>query len=115
MKIIIAGGRYFIPQKQHHIWLITKLKEIGCTEVICGMAKGADTFGMMVALQNGFEVLRFYANWDKYGKSAGYKRNIEMAKVADACILFPGGRGTGHVKNIAIKHRLQLIEYKDGI
>jgi hypothetical protein len=113
MKVIIAGGRDFIPLPKHKSWLIRVLSQIEADTVICGMAKGADTFGMMVALQNNLTVLKYPADWDKYGKSAGYRRNVEMAKVADACILFPGGKGTEHMKNIAIEYNLKLIEYKE--
>ena len=112
MKVIIAGGRDFIPEPKHKSWLYRVLSQIEATTVICGMAKGADTFGMKVALELGLTVLRFPANWDLHGKSAGRIRNEEMAKVADACILFPGGKGTAHMKSIAEYYVLTVIEYQ---
>lgn len=36
-----------------------------------------------------------------------------MAKVSDICILFPGGKGTMHMKNIAKEHGLKIILYKN--
>jgi len=113
MKVIIAGGRDFIPQDIHAFWLVVQLKELKTTEIICGMAKGADTFGRDVAKIYKIPILEFPADWDKYGKSAGYRRNVEMAKIADACILFSGGKGTEHMRNIAIEYGLKLIEYVD--
>ena len=52
---------------------------------------------------------RFPADWDKYGKAAGYKRNGEMARNADALIAFWDGksRGTKHMIDLAKKYDLQ--------
>jgi len=113
MKVIIAGGRDFIPLLKHKSWLVGVLSQIEAKTIICGMAKGADQFGKEIAIDLGLMVSCYPADWDKYGKSAGYRRNVEMAKVADACILFPGGRGTEHMRNIAIEYGLKLIEYKE--
>ena len=55
------------------------------------------------------------ADWNKHGKSAGYRRNEEMAKVADACICFWDGvsKGTMHMINLAKEYGLEteVIEY----
>lgn len=111
MKVIVAGGRDFIPNEGHEEWLISTLKLMKATHVVCGMARGADIFGLQIAEKMGLSVLKYPADWDKYGKSAGYKRNEQMAKVADACILFPGGKGTGHMSDIARKKGLIVWEW----
>jgi len=45
------------------------------------------------------------AEWDKYGKSAGYRRNQDMANVAEALIAIRVGgessKGTTHMIKIA--------------
>jgi len=115
MKVIIAGGRDFIPKRSHRMWLLEQLTSLKVTHVICGMATGADTFGKDIADEFGLEVLKYPADWKTFGKSAGYKRNLEMAQVADACILFPGGVGTKHMEDIAKKYDLILIKYEDSI
>jgi len=40
----------------------------------------------------------------------GYVRNTQMAKYADACVVFWDGesRGTKHMIDLAKKHKLQL-------
>lgn len=50
------------------------------------------------------------ADWDIYGKSAGYIRNAEMAKYADACVVFWDGksRGTKHMIDLAKKEGIGL-------
>lgn len=114
MRVIVAGGRDLIPNKNHVRWLIDTLLKLGTTEVICGMAKGADTLGKQVALKMNIPVKEFPADWNKYGRSAGPIRNAEMAKNADACILFPGGNGTANMKMLATVNKLKIMEYENG-
>lgn len=111
MKIIVAGGRDFVPTNEHKNWLISKLRENNCTLVISGCARGADTFGEIVANELKIPISKFTANWNLYGKSAGYKRNVQMAENADCVILFPGGNGTQHMYNIACELGLKVIKY----
>jgi hypothetical protein len=48
--------------------------------------------------------------WDLFGKKAGYMRNEEMAKVADAAIIFWDGKSKGskHMIDISKKYNLKL-------
>ena len=111
MKTIVAGGRDFIPTSHHYKWLIEQFFEIGTTEVFNGLAQGADTFGASVANQIGIPVREFPADWKKHGRAAGPIRNQLMADEAEACILFPGGKGTQDMKKRALKNHLICIEY----
>lgn len=113
MRVIVAGGRDLIPNKNHVRWLIDTLVNLGTTGVICGMAKGADTLGKQVALKMNIPVKEFPADWNKYGKMAGPIRNAEMANYADACVLFPGGKGTANMKMLATVNELVVIEYTE--
>ena len=66
---------------------------------------------------------RFPADWDKYGKSAGYRRNVEMAKFAiedqnkGLLIAFWDGksRGTKWMIDIAKRYGLdvEVVQYVD--
>ena len=49
------------------------------------------------------------ADWEKHGKSAGYKRNQEMANVSTHLIAFWDGksRGTKHMIDIAKRDALK--------
>ena len=77
--------------------------------IVCGEARGADSLGKRLAYEKGWKVLSFPADWDKHGKAAGYKRNDEMARNADALIAFWDGksRGTKHMIDLAKKYGLQ--------
>jgi hypothetical protein len=111
VKIIVAGSRNFNDYnllKENLDFLIQGRKE---TEIVSGTAKGADLLGERYAREEGFFIKRFPADWNKYGKKAGYIRNEEMAKYADACVCFWDGssRGTESMINLAKKHNLRTI------
>lgn len=85
------------------------------TTVISGTAPGADTMGEKWAESRNIPVIKMPANWDLYGKSAGYKRNVEMAKIANYVVVFWDGisNGTRHMINIAndMKITCWIIKY----
>jgi hypothetical protein len=84
MKVIIAGGRTFNDYNllyQKCDKALTMQKEV---EIVSGTANGTDKLGEKYANEKGFTIKQFPANWDSHGKSAGYIRNEEMAKYADA-------------------------------
>ena len=73
------------------------------TSVVSGGARGVDRMGELYAQIHRLPCDVCAANWNLYGKSAGYKRNVEMANNAEALIALWDGvsRGTGHMINIA--------------
>lgn len=111
MKVIIAGGRDFKGENIHAEWIKEKFIELDCTEIVSGHCAGADYFGEVIAHIVEIPCTIFPADWAALGKSAGPVRNEQMAEYADACILFPGGRGTEDMKRRALKHGLKVVEY----
>lgn len=111
MKVIIAGGRDFNDYK-HLSEVLDHLKKP--FDVVCGEAKGADSLGKRYAKEHELTVHSFPADWDTHGKSAGYKRNEQMADFADACIAFWDGqsRGTKHTIDIATRKGLKCLVVK---
>ena len=73
------------------------------TLILCGEAEGADTLGKKYAFDRGLAVEPHPADWRKNGRGAGYMRNREMLKTADALVAFWDGssRGTKHMIDIA--------------
>ncbi len=71
--------------------------------IVSGGAKGADNLGKRYAEYWGMKYIEFLPNWDLYGKSAGFKRNIEIITKADHIWAFWDGlsNGTRHSLNIA--------------
>lgn len=113
MRTIIAGGRDFIGTREHYEWLLGLKEKIPITVVLCGEARGADTFGKEWALENDLPVESYHANWNVLGKRAGYVRNLEMAKKAEACILFPGGKGTQMMEQLATSYGLKTYKWSN--
>ena len=84
------------------------------TSVVCGMAKGADALGADYADCYSHPIHPFPADWKKFGRSAGYRRNEEMAKFGEACIVLWDGesRGSKHMIDLAVKYKLPTLVYK---
>lgn len=102
VKLIVAGGRDFNNLALVSEYLIKGMGQCTQLEIVCGKARGADRMGELAANQLGLPVAEFPADWDKFGKSAGYKRNTQMAEYADELLAFWDGksRGTQHMIEI---------------
>lgn len=94
MRLIIAGGRAYKGTNADWTVLERLHALYHFSEVFTGQCTGADQFGALWAEAHEIPVRPFPADWDTHGKSAGPIRNREMAKAANACICFPGGKGT---------------------
>ena len=109
MRLIIAGGRYYCFTEADLKFLDEKfLGEV--TEVVSGAATGADKCGELWANCNGILIQQFPAEWDMYGRRAGPLRNKQMAEYADAVVLFPGGKGTDSMYNLAKRYGLEIYD-----
>lgn len=114
MKTIIAGSRHI--SNYQYVKNAINLSKFHITEIISGNANGIDKLGEQFANDNNITLTIFPANWNKYGKAAGYKRNIQMAQYAQ-----PNGQliaiwdnispGTKHMINIAKKYNLSIFVY----
>jgi hypothetical protein len=138
MRIIIAGGRDFDNYEllvNNAVSIVARLagqnteKKFTSTgfeyivpvdkiyEIVSGCAKGADQLGEKFAKAFKFQLKQFPADWDKFGKSAGYKRNEQMALYAKedpnfgVLIAFWDGKskGTKHMIDLAYKHGLKVF------
>lgn len=114
MKLIVAGGRDFVNTNRM-IEELQKLVNSGnipdCPELVCGMARGADMLAYSLWANNRMPIHNFPANWDKYGKSAGYRRNQEMGEFADAAVCFWDGESKGTKHMIDTMNRLNKPVY----
>lgn len=98
-------------------------KHIEKTTIISGGANGADTMAEMYAFRREIETKIFPANWQLYGKKAGFLRNVQMheyiAKYKHRkCIAFWDGvsKGTSHNFELAKKYNtpMEICLYKTG-
>lgn len=114
LKCIIAGGRDFndfdVLQDTLN-WVFDAAIERGDDiSIISGTARGADQMGERYATDHQLHVARYPADWNRYGKSAGYKRNEQMAYEATHLVAFWDGksRGTKHMIDIACANGLNV-------
>ncbi len=117
MKLAIIGSRTFNNYALLKSYLDPHKHKI--TLIVSGGAKGADTLGEKWANQNNIPTLIFPADWDKYGKRAGYLRNEDIIKNCDVCVAFWDGvsKGTQHSLNLCKKYNTPfiIIEYEKKI
>lgn len=118
MRVIIAGGRDFINRRKFAYAMEDISKDIKITEVVCGMCRGADMMGRGWAMAHDIPVKEMPADWNEYGKRAGYVRNAEMAQYGDALIAFWDGLslGTKNMMEVALKKGLYVkrVGYHSG-
>lgn len=88
-KVCICGCRDFTNYdffKEKCLFLLKN--HLPNVIIISGGAKGVDTLAERFAKELNLQNDIYKADWGKYGKSAGPKRNLEMVKNADGVIAF---------------------------
>lgn len=108
-KLIVAGGRDFNDYERlsEVLWDMSTIsyadKDVS---IVSGMARGADALGHRFAKENNVVVYEFPADWDKYGKRAGFIRNEEMGRFSDGLLAFWDGQSKGTAQMIQFMHSL---------
>ena len=108
MKVLVCGGRDYNDYQK----VRETLDGFGVSAIIQGGARGADSLGGTYANQRGISCRVFKADWDRYGKSAGFRRNQQMLDEGkpDVVVAFPGGKGTADMVKRAKKAGIKVIE-----
>lgn len=116
MKVIIAGSRH-MTQDYTLIGAAVVSSGFEVSEVVCGLARGADTWGKEWAIIRSIPVKEFPADWDKFGKAAGSIRNGQMMEYADAAIvlIWDGSRGSQNMIDQMQKAKKPCFVVKNGI
>lgn len=94
MRVLVCGSRD-LPEEEgyervrDHLVMLDGLHRI--TLIIEGEARGADTFARLWASVAGIPVMKFPADWKKYGRAAGPIRNKQMLDEGkpDLVVAFP--------------------------
>lgn len=120
LGVIIAGSRYFWEYGTFAEVTDKMLSNYAPSDItiISGGANGADQLAERYARENGIKIIVMPANWEKFGKSAGYRRNEAMHKRLNdfekkACLCFWDGqsKGTKHNFGLSIRYEEQLKVY----
>jgi len=118
MKILICGSREFSDYNNFSRRMDEYLSssDMSQIEIVSGGAKGADSLAQRYAEERQLKFTLFPADWQQYGRSAGYIRNGEMAKYCsgpkNTCVAFWDGKslGTKHMMHTALKERMSVVK-----
>ena len=93
MKVAVIGSRNL------QVWDLENYLPEGTTEIVSGGARGIDTCARRYALACGLKLTEFLPEYDKYGRGAPLRRNLQIIDYADTVIAFWDGasRGTKYV------------------
>lgn len=100
MKVLICGSRNItdpslVSQAVSNSGIIP-------THIISGGARGIDRLAYAYAVSRSIGFTEYPADWDRYGKRAGFIRNYAMVGAADAVIAVWDGTSPG------TKHSIEL-------
>lgn len=119
MRVLVCGSRNWKDDKFIHEYLEVFNKNYhGYGEIdvlIHGGARGADTIAGEFAESNNIKVVKFSAEWKKYGKAAGPMRNNKMLTEGkpDIVIAFINknqrSRGSKHMVRLAKKANIITV------
>ena len=110
MKVLVCGSRDWVDRQI----IRERLLELPSQAIIVeGGCRGADLLARDVALEIGLEVVEFPAAWNKYGKSAGPKRNIKMLNTGPQLVIafhddLQKSKGTKHTVDEARKRGIKV-------
>lgn len=108
-RIVVAGTRSYENYEEAKAFIdmcIRNIREEHTLVFLSGECAGADRLGERYAAENGFDIERHPADWNKYGRAAGPIRNKEMAEAADYVICF--WDGTSHGTQSMIDYACEL-------
>lgn len=107
MKLAVVGSRSL-----HHevyrvrIYQLIDAYRPNLEEIVSGGAAGIDTFAAEYAKDHEIPLKVFLPDWQRFGRSGGYRRNVQIVRYADAVLAFWDGRskGTQHSVALALEH-----------
>src|SRR5713101_10125685 len=97
MQLIIAGSRMFTNYQ--HLCQVLAPDRHRFTQVLTGGARGAEQLGSRWAWKHTVKHQLCRAEWERFGKTAGVRRNHQLAQAGDVLVVFGDGQapGTAHL------------------
>lgn len=97
-RVVIAGCRdynNYEKAKSYIDFCLSNIRKEYDIIILSGCASGADSIGERYAEENGSMVEKYPADWKRYGRSAGPRRNKQMAEICDYVICLWDGKSKG--------------------
>lgn len=118
ITLLVAGSRNYSDWEEFRDVMDYICDKYNVSEIVSGGAKGADLMAEKYSKINNIPIKIFKADWNYYGRNAGFKRNIEMHEYLKrfkdrACICFWDGEssGTKHNFKLCEENNTELIVY----
>lgn len=111
-NLIVAGGRDFQDYNRLENVLFEFAEQHGddyMMNIVSGMARGADSLAVQFCRIHDVCLIEMAPDWNQYGKSAGYRRNADMAAISQGLVAFWDGKSKGTKHMIETAQRLGLI------
>lgn len=111
--MLVVGSRNFPRMSMVDDFMVLLPKDV---LVLSGGARGVDSMAVLAAKDCGLTTAVIEADWTRYGKSAGPRRNVEMVKLATDVVAFWDGRskGTAHTIGLAREAGKLRAVFKSG-
>ena len=100
MKLAVVGSRDYHDEKRVRRFIRRVAEKRPDTVIISGGARGVDTWAVDEACKMGLKTEVLKADWDRYGRSAGMRRNGELVELADKVKAFWDGSSRGTLNTI---------------
>ena len=89
MKVAVIGSRNLT------VTSLEKYLPPETTEIVSGGADGIDTCARKYAADHNIKLTEFLPEYEKYGRSAPLKRNIQIIKCSNLVLAFWDGKSRG--------------------
>ena len=115
VQLVVAGTREYSNRDEIFARLDKyhqRCKDAGTELIIIeGEARGPDLISRKWAETRGVPFRSYPADWDEYGKAAGFIRNEEMAKAGTHVLAFWDGQsnGTNDMIERGLKHQRRVL------
>lgn len=104
MKVAVIGTRtIYVKVNQLDDYLPENT-----TELVSGGARGIDCCARIYAIERDVKISHFIPEYEKYGKSAPLKRNIQIIEYSDMVLAFWDGKSHGTEYVIKNCHKMNV-------
>lgn len=119
MYVAVVGSRGFadaaVIRSAIRRWMVLAPEGVA---IVSGGARGADSLGEAIARELSLPTIVHLPEWDRFGRSAGFRRNEHIVRDADVVLAFyaPGPRsaGTSHTVRLALDAGKPVHVYHEG-
>lgn len=123
VRVVVAGSRNYNDYEAFRCLLRGYLTRFDPADVvvITGRAsRGPDNMVVHYCQEHGLPYVSYFADWNTYGKTAGYKRNLQMCEACNYVLVFWDlqSKGSRHMLDIAKRanrHTTAVFVYPDEV